>query len=370
MKQTVNPLTLYGIVPLTGKEDINTLTGAKEASMKYLGELVRKDPTLAQDALWPPTTWKQYLTPWVITGSRAHDVLNRLDLDSPLVFFEKLIGRNKVESSMYSSDFRDLAVKLSKPQSMDVHNVEIHEYAASLFDKKMKDVLEAKIIGQLGFGNLLDGGYFIDGEGLDLKRSILLKATQDVQSIVDDSKRIFIEAFKCNVMMGIVAADPALFQSLEKNQVANDAKSSDLTDWIQERILDDKQGSSFKISLKCNEGVVSPLTIVKNVVAQPINNNNRPQQQQQQQQLLQNAGQVGTPALSKKQKRGIIGKSNPGTAQKKAKVAGAIGPYKCSYCFANYPNSSAKTYHDDQFCKRNPNSPKYDKVFAATPPKN
>jgi hypothetical protein len=371
MKQALSPLTLYGVVPITGLENFNTLSNAKAASLKYLEELARKDATLGQNVHWPPT-WKQYLTPWVVDNTRASDLLKRLDYLSPVALFDKLLERIKIESSMFSSDFRDLVVKLSKPQSMDVHNVEIHEYTASLFDKKMKEVLEAKVTYQLDYGNLLNGDYFNGGEGVEIKRQILLKSTQDIQSIVEDSKSILIEAFKCNVMMGIVAADPILFSSLEKNQVANDAKSSDLTDWIQERILDNKQA---KISLKCQEGVISPLTFIKNLasnVVPPINynNNNRQSQQQQQQAAPQGAGQVGNPAVSTKQKRtGPIG-ANPGPAQKKPKVEKKLGQFRCNYCFANYPNTTAKTFHDDLHCKRDPKSPKYDSVFAASKPKN
>jgi hypothetical protein len=380
MKATIDPLTLYGVSVIMGNEDLPTIKHAEDSAMKYLLEMAKKDEQ-AEGTLFtnvPAGKWKQYLKSWVSKDSEPFDILFRPLVISPTMFFKALSDRADVVSKKYSSASRDLTVKLTKYQTMDAHNRELYEYSDEYYADRLESTVKAAISTAITLPpNVFADASFNKGPGLLAKNTIL--ALLDQAAVTADKliHEAFCEKFVCEGIMGIMASDQTLFDHFEVDARPLEMTSNQLTDMVQERILRPKHA---KIAMKLDGG--NALQI------QPQVRPNAPVQQQQQPSVI--GGNVGAPngapPLSRKQKRerkyGTLGNEiagqpagQPSTkkirslsgAPKPANQTPKLGPRLCSYCNANWPTCTSRTWHDDAFCKRNPASPKYNATLAKTP---
>jgi hypothetical protein len=369
-----------------GNEDLPTIKHAEDSAMKYLLEMAKKDEQ-AEGTLFtnvPAGKWKQYLKSWVLKDSEPFDILFRPLIVSPTMFFKALSDRADVVSKKYSSALRDLTVKLTKYQTMDAHNRELYEYSDEYYADRLESTIKAAISTAITLpANVFADASFNKGPGLLAKNTIL--ALLDQAAVAADKliHEAFCEKFVCEGIMGIMASDQTLYDHFEVDARPLEMTSNQLTDMVQERILRPKHA---KIAMKLDGG--NALQIQPHV--RPI----APLQQQQLPPLAQQPfamggngdASIGAPHLSRKQKRerkfgtlgnGVAGQptgqpatkkiKSPTGAPKPANQTPKLGKRLCSYCNANWPTCTSRTWHDDAYCMRNPASPKYNATLAKTP---
>jgi hypothetical protein len=190
-------------------------------------------------------------------------------------------------------------------------------------------------------------------------------------------------------LQGLIAADPDLFQFLDRDQSPADSTASQLTDMFQTKILRGAPNGPYHIMLKTNQNTVSPLVRVNQSLAGQATASIQAGQQAQ-----AHPQPSPSPSLSSKGsgKRGspiVIGGSSPGqgssSSQKKSKYqsitrqppnnnnnSGGTQPKArfCAYCKSVFPKSKTCDTHYPNKCYRNPQSSLYDAAKAAIPPKN
>ena len=185
-------------------------------------------------------------------------------------------------------------------------------------------------------------------------------------------------------MMAMVGADPELFDRLEVAQHPLNCTPSDLTDWIQEKILDPKKSTIF-LTLQGNNPIMEKSSFGKigggpgsgfpasNITSPP------PQRQAQQQQA---GGRGGAPkaGLPSSRKTAAPPSTGGGAGNKSLKTTQGASPHShggtrnCDFCKGLNLKTQAGTksisytLHDNDWCVRNPQSPRYDPSKASVLP--
>ena len=383
---TGNPLHAYSVTPINGTEDITVLKYFKDSVLVYLRDTVTRDnfPLYVENF---PVRWRSLLLKWVVTGSKAFNLLNRPDYATPLKFLDSMIARRTSSSEKFSDRLRLFLVELAKAKSMDEHTKTIRDFADDFFEMFMAEKLLIELTSD--FDEDLDGPLRASGQGWkavhvqildDGKASFLRKA-------VAKSKALFLTVCHRHFMMAMVAADTRLFANLEASQMPLDADPSDFADWIQEKIL---EPSGSKIFLTLQDGkspLTSPGAGTRPLYGMPTNtglgsgfpiaNNTSPAPTgsipRVNQRFVAPTGNGGNRGKTQGAPVGQVG----GPPQNAAKlVAGATphingpkpGTKRCNYCSTHFAWSITVTMHDDAWCYRNPVSPKYDAAKAKFPP--
>lgn len=370
-----NPLITYSITPIYGdKEDVKTLTHFKDAVLQYLSDVATKEAV--PHFLDFPERWKFLLKKWVMQPSRALDLLDRPDYETPTKFCDSLISRKKSKSEKFSDELRNFLIALSKPQSMDRHAKTIREFSEDFFVKFFSDKLMIALSASfdMNFLPVTTNNTFTRAANLvDLfttAREAYLFASIEVM------KKEFLTSFHRHFMMAMVAADTKLFAFLESNQLPLVADPSDFTDWIQEKILDPENSTIFLTLanqsplVKVNRTSPAATGNVQSTFRTPNNNsptttarttpNNPPVAPNQKGKGKTSAPSVGGGPPTKTQKGSSGATPNAG--------GHATAKRHCVFCFDNFKNSTSYTKHDDNWCFRNPLSPRYDAAKAAVPP--
>lgn len=368
-----NPLITYSVSPDSGdKEDVKTLTHFKDAVLQYLSDVATKEAV--PNFVVFPERWKYLLKKWVVQPSRALDLLERPDYETPTKFCESLISRKKSKSEKFSDELRNFLTALSKPQSMDRHAKTIREFSEDFFTKFLSDKLMIVLAARfdLDFQPVTNNNVFVKATALAEVFTTAKGAF--LRDILDLTKKEFITCFHRHFMMAMVAADTKLFTYLESNQLPLVADPSDFTDWIQEKILEPENSTIFLCLtnqsplVKVNRtsptatgntqstGKSQNITSPKASWTAPINPPTAP--------IQKGRGKISAP----------VGGGPPPKTQKISSGAtpnaggNATVKRHCAYCFDHFKNSISYTRHDDNWCYRNPASPKYDSAKAAVPP--
>lgn len=372
----VSSLATYNVQPVAGDvEDLQTLQHFKTSGLQMLKDAAVKDGLIADF----PSKWRHLLRSWVVKKSRAEDLLDRPDYETPTKFFDSLIQRKTTTSEKFDVKLRNFLVSLTVPASTDKHAKTIIDFSRDFFDKFWSEKVLAKLTVDFD-DSFTDFVAHRDMKGPLVPLFNTAKA-KHLEEAVKSVKKQFVELLHRHFMMALVCADTRLFSFFESNQVPLTANPSDFTDWIQEKILDPQKASIF-LTLTRD---ASPLVITPRARSGfgtigggpgsnfPASNNTSPAPQQQTQQ--------------QGQQKKKIAQANPsggggGSANKAAKTSASSSPNSgggtrtCAWCKAqNYlrPDGQPSTnwkQHDDGYCYRNPASPKYDRAKAAIPVKN
>ncbi len=368
-------LSTYGVTPLLGTEDLGTIQHTKASAITYLKECAKKKFGADTQVAYPDD-WKHLLKQWTAYPSEPRELLERTKLedDTPTAFFDELAARVTVRSKVYSTSFRDLLFKLTQPASMEVHHREMYDYYLEFYTERIEPKFLETLRVTYSTPELTSNAWFNTEPGLVVKQEITQKLEQCIEIANIANKKLFLDKSMSAGIMGILASDVTLYDCFESTAVPLELSSDRLTSMVQEKILRPKHCA---ISLKLVKGQ-SPLHSLP-----PVQRLNAQQQQQQQQQQLHNqpatvttgaGNRGGGPIPSKRQRPGNNinqpTNTNPQGVKKVKTNNGAKNTTRrCTYCYQFFPNSTNKDKHDQPFCKRDPNSPAYDAIFAAKPVK-
>lgn len=361
-----NPLVTYSVTPVFGdQEDIKSLTHFKDAALRYLGDVARNEGLQAFPDY--PERWKFLLKKWVQPTSRANDLLDRPDYKTPEKFLDSLISRKQAKSDKFSDDLRTFLCALSKPHSMDRHAKIIREFAEDFFDKFLYQNLLIRVTAEfdIDFAPLLVNPQWKNA----LNAPFELAKTSSIRNSIKHFKDEFITLLHRHFMMTMVSADTKLYAHLESTQMPLTADPSDFTDWIQTKILDPENNSIY-LTLFATSPLVKKLPASAggssggNITNRPPSNANTGGAgggtSSGKTGAKTSSGGSGSSGGNKSQKTGV--NATP-QQQQKPNVA-----RNCNYCKVKWPKSESYKKHDDAYCFRNPQSPKYDAAKAAIPP--
>lgn len=384
---SVSTLNTYNIQPIDGYEDVKVLNHFKTQGMLMLRDAALKDDPTTQD-LFPAAKdkWRLLLRTWVKTPSRAHDLLDRPDYKEPIRFFDALLQRKTTASDRFDVRLRAFLIALTQGQSMDKHAKIIIEFAEDFFDKFLheKIMISATAEFDVIFNGVVTNTNYKGTmvQAFDTARAAYL------QKQVLIMRKEFVDLLHRHFMMAMVGADIELFDRLETAQHPLNCTPSDLTDWIQEKILDPKRSNIF-LTLQGNNPIMEKSGFGKvsggpgsgfpaSNITSPPPTQRQPQPQQQQQQTQHGRGGA-QPKASPSRKTGAQplpggggGKSVKGSASSSPQ-SGVVR--NCDFCKAlNLKNQAGQrsisyTLHDNDWCVRNPASPRFDAVKASQPPK-
>jgi hypothetical protein len=236
----VSSLATYNVQPVVGDvEDLQTLQHFKTSGLQMLKDSAVKDG-LDTDF---PSKWRHLLRSWVVKKSRAEDLLDRPDYETPTKFFDSLIQRKTTTSEKFDVKLRNFLVSLTVPASSDKHAKTIIDFSRDFFDKFWSASVIAKLTADFdeSFTDFLAHGN-MKGPLVPLFNTAKAKHLEEA---VKSVKKQFVELLHRHFMMALVCADTKLFSYLESNQVPLTANPSDFTDWIQEKILDPQKATIF-----------------------------------------------------------------------------------------------------------------------------
>lgn len=366
-----NSLAIYHVRAISGAEETHILNEFKVAALRMFQDAYQREHPLAPlpaNIQGIPTNWKTHLNHWIISPSKARDILDRPSWGMKAVdFLDKLIERSKKEvNTMYDPSFRDMLVDLTKPQSMDRHNRQLFEYYFKFYvDHLQSFVAQSLDEKAVALAHLLDNAHFNKAPGIELKTNISALLNVEARAGLSASIRDrFVEKSLCAGLQAIVASDPKLFVNLDKESIPLSASSDDLTDMFQEQILNPK---SSNIALKVVNGV-SPLSPV--VVTSPKANAGHAEPTKAGRDFRSKEGRDfsksprTTNSTSSTTSAGTPTTTNSGAG----KGTTAVKSSNCAFCKKTYPNSVSYKWHSNEHCFRNPVSKNYDTVRAATLP--
>ena len=360
-------LNTYNAKPITGEEAVDVLQRTKDSALRMMADEALKAS---------PQGWKTMLTHWVVTNSDAYYVWLRPDLNSVGEFFDRLIERKKVSSTLYNDNFHKHILELVKPKSMDSHYIEMYDYHNKVFDNFIISGLSNTLDQQLNIDRLLVDPIFTRGNGIQIKETLINHRELQKVEIVKQCKTNFTEQSVRLELQALVAADPELFQHLDRDQSPADSTASQLTDMFQTKILRSLPNGPFNIMLKTSQNIVSPLVKVnQSLASQATAAINSAQQTQIQHPVSfpnqKGSGKRGNPIIiqsqaSQKKARQTINTNNSTNNNNNSSKQKKF----CNFCKTTYPKSKTCDTHYSSKCYRNPASLLYDAVKAANPPKN
>ena len=362
-----NTLSVYCVKPVRGNEDTLTLKDVKVAGLKMLADAFKRENPNAiinPGTNYFPINWKTHFNHWIISPSQSRDLLDRPAMREPSKFLDKLIERSKKGvSTTYDPSFRDLAVELAKPQSMERHNRTLFEYHDKFFSSKLEpaiavsyDQLRDEII------LLFQDAAFTKGAPLEAKNRMIALFNSERSVFIENIHDVYVEKSLCVSLQGIVAADPKLFEMLDKEQIPATANSDELTDMFQERILNHKE-SAIALKVVAN---LSPLSSVQSI---PTTNNNNSGTNKRDY-STSTGPTFSKPVKVPRQERHQNASSTVGntTTQQGKPAAVKAGLKNCEFCRIKFPNSNSFTWHNHDYCFRDPKSKAYDPLKAAVLP--
>ena len=249
-----NPLHTYSVTPINGTEDILVLKFFKDSALAYLQDTVTRDAFPGYVETYP-ARWRSLLLRWVVTGSKAFNLLNRPDYATPTKFLDSMIARRTSSSEKFSDRLRLFLVEIAKAKSMDEHTKTIRDFADEFFDSFMAEKLLIELTSDFDY-EIYDPLLASAGWRVNATQLLDDGKTHYLRKSIAKTKGLFLNVMHRHFMMAMVAADTRLFANLEASQMPLDADPSDFADWIQEKIL---EPSGSKIFLTLQEGK-SPLT--------------------------------------------------------------------------------------------------------------
>ena len=385
----MSTLNTYNVQPIDGFEDVKILSHFKTQGLLMLRDAALKDVPGTLDT-FPATKdkWRVLLRTWVKTPSRAHDLLDRPDYKAPIRFFDALLQRKTTASDRFDIRLRTFLIALTHSQSMDKHAKIIIEFADDFWDKFLHEKIMIAAADEFedAFAPVMNNNKMV-GPLLvtfnDSKAAFLQK--QAIQF-----KKEFVDLLHRHFMMAMVGADPELFDRLEVAQHPLNCSPSDLTDWIQEKILDPKKSTIF-LTLQGNNPILEKSGFGKiggglgsgfpssNITSPPPQRQTQ-QQQQQQQQTGGRGGAFPKAGLPSSRKTAAPPSTGGGAGNKSFKTAQGTSPHSygvvrnCDYCKGLNLKTLAGTksisysLHDNDWCVRNPQSTRYDPVKASVLP--
>ena len=363
-----NTLSVYCVKPIRGNEDTNTLKDFKVAGLKMLADAFKRENPNAiinPGTNYFPINWKTHFNHWIISPSQARDLLDRPAMREPSKFLDKLIERSKKGvSTTYDPSFRDLAVELAKPQSMERHNRTLFEYHDKFFSSKLEPAVTVRY-DQLRDDILLlfQDAAFTKGAPLEAKNRMIALFNTERSHFIENIHDVYVEKSLCVSLQGIVAADPKLFEMLDKEQIPATANSDELTDMFQERILNPKE-SAIALKVVTN---LSPLSSAQTISTTNNNNNSGSNKRDYTSSSGPNSGKPGKVPRQDRQQTASSTVGSTTTQQTKPAVV-KTGLKNCDFCRTKFPNSISCTWHNHEYCFRDPKSKSYDSLKASVPP--
>ena len=364
-----NTLSVYCVKPIRGNEDTNTLKDFRVAGLKMLADAFKRENPNAiinPGTNYFPINWKTHFNHWILSPSQARDLLDRPAMREPSKFLDKLIERSKKGvSTTYDPSFRDLAVELAKPQSMERHNRTLFEYHDKFFSSKLEPAVTVRY-DQLRDDILIlfQDAAFTKGVPLEAKNRMIALFNSERPHFIENIHDVYVEKSLCVSLQGIVAADPKLFEMLDKEQIPATANSDELTDMFQERILNHKE-SAIALKVVAN---LSPLSSAQAISA--TNSNNNSGSNKRNFTTASSGSNFEKPGKVLRQERQQTAASTSGSAttqQEKPAIA-KPGTKNCAFCRAKFPNSVSYMWHNHEFCFRDPKSKCYDSLKASVLP--
>jgi hypothetical protein len=302
--------------PIKGDESKEVFMSYKQAAVKCL----RQDK-YKQEGKDFPDNWKFVLTPWIVGKSPAYDLLMRNDIRSSDQFFDKLLERKLASSTLYSARFLDLILKIVKPATADAQLRFVQEFLIDFCRRRVK-------LQELD--NLLELPSIINIQDEELRSRIVEELKSSIQKQKEEILDEFVEQLSHEVIMGMVSAEPSLFQQWDvEGSSPLTCTSYELADWIHTKLLAPKR---MLINLRYAEGY--PLVSAATNSGPSVKNQpqNKPQM-------------VSKPT----EKKAEVKNNKRPLEQKEKKVE------PCTLCLADPAKKERAASHSVEYCFDNPN---------------
>ena len=194
--------------------------------------------------------WKTYAAPWFCKD--AEIILRRPDIKSPGNLFDELIKRQLGDITKVSTLFLDLCRDITKPKKMDELLIAIDDFMRDFIEQRIGEKLKTSFVMPID-----DFPCFADkGKNVELRRQLQLQVNAFLLTKYDIAVQIIRDTLSAEIIMGVVAAEPKLFEGWDLPTKPIDSTLYAIGDWIRQRHM---TSPKRVIQLKVNPG--NPLSV-------------------------------------------------------------------------------------------------------------